>query len=234
MSLVVEQIQIMRGDFRLSVPFLEVRAGELVCLMGKSGSGKSTLIDAVAGFVSPVSGKIFSAGVEIQELPPESRKIAVLFQQPALFESMRVRENVAFGLRVQGVGRAEREKRARDWLARLEIETLEERLPKTLSGGQAQRVAMARAFIVGFPSLLLDEPFAALDTALRSQMRGLLKKLVKETGTACLMVTHDPLDAEVLGDRVVILDAGTVVQEGTFRELKERPASVVVSELLGN
>lgn len=223
----------MRDEARLSVrarvagdrgPRLEVElhAGPgLTAVMGRSGAGKSTLLMAIAGLVRPEEGRIVLDGVELFEsrarlfVPPHRRRVALVFQSLALFPHLRTWENVAYGIR--GLPRQARRARALAWLARMRIEHLGERSPASLSGGEAQRVALARALASEPRALLLDEPFSALDPALRAELGAELTALVDEVGIPALLVTHHAEDASTLSRRVISLDAGRVVEDRPTR-----------------
>lgn len=202
-TLQITDLRVQRGSFVAELPSLSILPGTFAGLVGRSGSGKSTLLEAIAGFL-PASGKICVGDKQIQDLPPEQRRVAMVFQRPALFSHLNLVENVAFGLRVQGVPKPQRLQRARDWLQRVGLAGLEKRAAGELSEGQAQRAAFARALIVGFPVLLLDEPFSALDVQTRKETRDLLESLVRETQVAVLLVSHHPEDVETLASQVLV------------------------------
>ncbi len=214
MSLVVKSLKVNSGGFLVAVEALDVKPGEIVAVMGPSGAGKTTLLHAIAGFLPLDAGTIRVGGVPLEKLPPEKRRMAMVFQSGALFPHLTIRANVEFPLRVRGVGRAERRERAGRWLARLGIPELAERFPHEVSGGQAQRAAFGRALNAEFPVLLLDEPFSALDSATRKQLRLVLRELVRESGVAALLVTHDGEDAAAIADRVLVLRNGAVESFG--------------------
>jgi ABC-type Fe3+/spermidine/putrescine transport system ATPase subunit len=210
MSLSVEKLSAANGAFTIAVDSLAVAPGKIRAVMGKSGSGKTTLLHALAGFLPCRSGTISAGGVRVEKLPPEKRRMALVFQQGALFPHLSDFGNIEFPLRFQKVEAAERRRRVEEWLGRLGIADLAARLPHEISGGQAQRVALGRALITGFPVLLLDEPFSAVDSATRAQLRTVLRRLVTESNVAALLVTHDPEDARAVADGVVTLEAGRV------------------------
>jgi ABC-type Fe3+/spermidine/putrescine transport system ATPase subunit len=232
MALTIKNLVATNGTFTLRISSLEVQSGEIISVMGPSGGGKSTLLMTLAGFCPIASGFVNSpAGENLQTVPPELRRMALVFQRPALFPHLNVVENVAFALRVQGRSKKERLELARRWLSRLHIDELEYRMPLQLSGGQAQRVALARAFITGFPVLLLDEPFSVLDPALRSELRKLVVNLVRDTGMSALMVTHDVADAVAISETVAVIDGGALVAHGTIEELRNSCPLAVVRSL---
>jgi len=210
-ELKVENLTVVVGSFSLSVPKLSVPSGSLTCLMGKSGSGKSTLLNAIAGFLPLSTGSIHFGETRLDTLPVERRRIGFVFQRSALFPHLSVRENVEFGLRLQRIPSAERKEKALAWLERLGIGDLAERFPRQISEGQAQRAAFARALITGFPVLLLDEPFSALDAESRERSRESLKNLVRVTKVAALMVTHHEEDASAVGDVVLTMEEGKIL-----------------------
>jgi ABC-type sulfate/molybdate transport systems ATPase subunit len=188
--------------------------------MGPSGAGKTTLLQALAGFF-PSEGSIRLGDRDLHPLPPERRRIALVFQRASLFPRLRAWENVAFGLRMQGVSRGEQRRRAEEWLERVEIRELSDRLPHQLSEGQAQRVALARALAPGFPVLLLDEPFSALDPPVRRALREVLGRLVRESSIAALFVTHHPEDALGLCENISFLENGRIRWSGPAARARE-------------
>jgi len=232
------RVQLGRGDFSLDLS-LDAADGDTIGLLGPNGSGKSTTLRCLAGLEAPQAGRIDIAGVTVVDttrgidLPPEQRSVGFVFQDYLLFPHMTVLDNVAFGLRARGEARQAAERRAREWLDRLEIGDLASRKPGRLSGGQAQRVALARALVIEPDLLLLDEPLAALDAGTRASVRSLLRRHLADFQGAVVMVTHDPMDAMVLADRVVVLEDGRAVQEGTPGDVARRPESVYVAQLVG-
>ena len=207
----VRNIRCRVGDFVVTAESLSVSTGQTKCLMGKSGSGKSTFLLALSGFIPIDCGSVFVNGMPMHELPPEKRKMALVFQRGALFPSMTAFQNVEFGLRVQGVAVDERRKRVLELLERFQVGALHDRLPHQLSGGEAQRVAFARALAPKFPVLLMDEPFSALDVELRNDLRLLLKNTVSELQLSALMVTHDPDDVKFFGNEALQMVKGKLV-----------------------
>ncbi|MEV5347660.1 ABC transporter ATP-binding protein [Streptomyces achromogenes] len=212
---------------------LEIRDGEFFSLLGPSGSGKTTLLRLIAGFETPDQGRIELAGQEVTGLAPYERDVHTVFQDYALFPHMTVEQNVAYGLRVRKVPKAERLARARQALAEVRLEGYGRRRPDRLSGGQRQRVALARA-LVGRPRvLLLDEPLGALDLKLRQQMQVELKALQREVGITFVLVTHDQEEALTMSDRIAVVDRGRIAQTGTPAEIYERPATAFVASFVG-
>lgn len=213
---------------------LEIAHGEFITLLGPSGCGKTTLLRLVAGFEQPDSGEILLGDVNLLKLPPEHRKINTIFQSYALFPHMNVFENVAFGLRLQGVKKKELSERVERALADVKMNGFARRYPGQLSGGQQQRVAVARA-VVNRPSvLLLDEPLSALDARLRRDLQLELKRIQRELGIAFILVTHDQEEALSMSDRVVVIEDGTIAQVGTPRQVYETPKTLYVAKFVGD
>ncbi|MGW2550614.1 ABC transporter ATP-binding protein [Streptomyces sp. NPDC001635] len=212
---------------------LEISDGEFFSMLGPSGSGKTTVLRMIAGFESPTSGTIRLAGHEVTGLAPFERDVHTVFQDYALFPHMTVEQNVAYGLKVRKVPKAERLQRAREALADVRLEGFGKRRPGQLSGGQRQRVALARA-LVGRPRLLLlDEPLGALDLKLREQMQVELKALQREVGITFVFVTHDQEEALTMSDRIAVFNQGRIEQVGTPAEIYERPATAFVASFVG-
>ncbi len=227
-----------RGTLALQVD-LAVDDGEVVAVLGPNGAGKSTLLRALAGLLPldrgcvRIDGQVFDdpdAGVLV---PPERRPGAMVFQEHLLFGHLSVLANVAFGLRSRGMPRAQAEAIAQDWLDRLGMGDRADDRPGQLSGGQAQRVAVARALASAPRVLLLDEPLSALDVTTRGSVRQELRHHLRQFAGSCVLVTHDPLDAAVIADRLVVIEQGRVVQEGTLADITARPRSAYVADLLG-
>ncbi|MBI2981306.1 MAG: ABC transporter ATP-binding protein [Deltaproteobacteria bacterium] len=189
---------------------LSIAPGEFVCLLGPSGCGKTTALRCLAGFEVPNSGEIFVDGKEVTRTPAHLRGLPLVFQNYALFPHMTVSENVAYGLKVRGIRKQEREPLIIEVLKRLGLEGLGDRHPDQLSGGQQQRVALARALVLKPSILLFDEPLSNLDSQLRLQMREEIKKLHREFGMTCLYVTHHEDEAIFLSDRMVMMKEGRV------------------------
>jgi putative spermidine/putrescine transport system ATP-binding protein len=212
---------------------LTVAPGEFLTLLGPSGSGKTTLLGSIAGFQTIDAGRILVDGVPIQDTPPHRRGFGMVFQSYALFPHMTVGQNVAFPLRMQGVGRAGAEARVRETLDILKLGSFADRLPSQLSGGQQQRVAIARAIVKRPKIVLMDEPLSALDRRLREAIQLEIRDLHRRIGTTIVFVTHDQGEALALSDRVAVLDAGKIVQIGTPKELYHRPANAFVAGFVG-
>ncbi|MFI5839501.1 ABC transporter ATP-binding protein [Catenuloplanes sp. NPDC051500] len=221
-----------RGGFRLDIA-LSIAPGEVVALLGPNGAGKTTALRALAG-LQPLSDGLIRLGAEdLGALPPDRRPIGVVFQDYLLFPHLSALDNVAFGPRRHGVRRPEARRTALDWLTRVGLADQAPKKPRQLSGGQAQRVALARALAVHPRLLLLDEPLAALDARTRLDTRAELQRHLTAHPGATLLVTHDPLDALVLADRLVIVEDGRVVQEGDAATVTARPRTDYVAQLVG-
>jgi molybdate transport system ATP-binding protein len=218
---------------------LSADAGETVVVLGPNGAGKTTLLRVLAGLRAVDHGRIAVDGDVLDDsatgawTPAEQRSIGFVFQDHALFPHLSALENVAFGLRTRGLRRAEARRRARSWLERVGVASHAAARPPSLSGGQAQRVALARALVVEPRVLLLDEPLAALDASARLGTRRELRRHLEAHNGARVVVTHDPVDAMTLGDRVIGLEDGRVAQAGTLDELREQPRSRYVADLVG-
>ena len=212
---------------------LDVRPGEFFSLLGPSGCGKTTLLRIVAGFEKPDVGRIYAGDRDITNAPPQQRPTAMVFQNYALFPTMTVGENVAYGLRVRKVGKAERDERVQKALARVDLSGLEKKPVTELSGGQQQRVALARALAVEPDVLLFDEPLSNLDVALREGTRRELKGLQTRLGTTSLYVTHDQGEALALSDRIAVMRAGRLQQVGAPEALYQAPETAFVAGFLG-
>ncbi len=226
------RLVVRRGGFTLDAE-LSVAAGEVVAVLGPNGAGKTTALRALAGLIPLDDGHITLDGRRVDALAPEHRSIGVVFQDYLLFPHLSALDNVAFGPRCHGVPRAEARERARDWLERVGLRDQARRKPRQLSGGQAQRVALARALAAGPHLLLLDEPLAALDARTRLDTRAHLRGHLAGHRGATVLVTHDPLDAMMLADRLVIVEDGTVVQTGDAAAITTRPRTDYVARLVG-
>ena len=232
------QFEVGVGAFTLSAE-VHARDGEMLAIVGPNGAGKTTLLRALAGLVPIDSGSVSIAGAVVDDpardtfVPPNLRSIGVVFQDYLLFEHLDVTDNVAFGLRERGMRKAAARDRARALLARVGVEDQAAKRPRELSGGQAQRVALARALAIEPALLLLDEPLAALDVQARAETRRELRSLLGDFRGARILVTHDPVDAFTLADRIVILERGLVTQSGTIDDIVEHPRSEYVAELVG-
>ncbi|MFT8247062.1 sn-glycerol-3-phosphate ABC transporter ATP-binding protein UgpC [Roseomonas sp. BN140053] len=213
---------------------LEVADGEMVVLVGASGCGKSTLLRIVAGLETATSGRVVIAGRDVTPLEPADRDIAMVFQNYALYPHMSVAGNMAYGLKIRGLPRAEIDRRVREAAEILGLGALLDRRPRQLSGGQRQRVAMGRA-IVREPALFLfDEPLSNLDARLRVQMRAEIRRLQKRLGVTSIFVTHDQVEAMTLGDRLVVMQGGRAAQVALPMEVWSRPADTYVASFIGS
>ena len=234
----VADVQTGAGGFSVDAAFA-VGAGETVALVGPNGAGKTTLLRAVAGLSTLDGGRVVVGGRVVEDrragirVPVEDRAIGFVFQDHALFPHLSLLDNVAFGLRARGVGRAEAAARARRRLDRVGLADRASDRPARLSGGEAQRVAVARAVAVEPTLLLLDEPFASLDVRARAEARHHLRDELAVFGGTAVVVTHDPVEAMTLASRLLVLEEGRVVQDGTPAAISERPRSAYVAELVG-
>ncbi|MGH9107475.1 MAG: ABC transporter ATP-binding protein [Acidimicrobiales bacterium] len=213
---------------------LRVEPHEFVTLLGPSGSGKTTLLRMIGGFIAPNEGRILIDGADVAGVPVERRPTAMLFQQLSLWPHMTVARNVSFGLELRRRPKQEIAKRVAELLAVVGLADFGQRLPAQLSGGQQQRVALARALALEPHILLLDEPFSALDTKLRVELRTFVRNLQRELGTTTLLVTHDQEEALELSDRVVVLREGRIEQLGDPNEIYDSPSNAFVAEFLGS
>ena len=212
---------------------LRIDSGSYCCLLGPSGCGKSTTLRMIAGHESVTSGDILLENRNITDLPAAARGTAMMFQSFALFPHLSALDNVAFSLKMKGVGRDERSKKAQDLLERVAMGSLAQRKPDELSGGQQQRVALARALITQPRVLLLDEPLSALDPFLRIQMRAELRRWQKQLGLTFVHVTHSQEEAMALADTMVVMNHGVIEQRGSPHEIYNRPASEFVARFMG-
>jgi len=213
---------------------LSIREGEFFSLLGPSGCGKTTTLRMIAGFEVPDAGRIYLQGEDVTSLFSNRRPVNMVFQQYALFPHMSIYDNVAFGLKVKKVPRAEHAGRVKEMLRIVELEGLEKRKPRQLSGGQQQRVALARALVNSPAALLLDEPLGALDVKLRKQMQLQLKAIQHDVGTTFVYVTHDQEEALAMSDRIAVMNLGQVEQVGGPREIYTRPETAFVADFIGS
>jgi molybdate transport system ATP-binding protein len=237
MSLDVRIVRTL-GTFRLDVE-LTTKNGETVAILGPNGSGKSTLLRCLAGLLPIDQGRIELDGDPLDDptddvfVRPERRPVAVVFQDYLLFPNLTALENVAFGLRARNVAKGEARARAMEWLERVGLTDHAHHRPRALSGGQAQRVALARALATEPRLLLLDEPLAALDAGTRGDVRRDLRRHLATFDGTRLLVTHDPIDAYALADRVIILEGGSITQAGTLADVTAQPRSRYIADLVG-
>ncbi|MGW3549585.1 ABC transporter ATP-binding protein [Streptomyces griseoincarnatus] len=221
-----------RGSFRLDVT-LTAAPGDVVALLGPNGAGKTTALRALAGLAPLTEGRLRLDGKDLARTPPESRPMGVVFQDYLLFPHLTALDNVAFGPRCRGAGKSEARTRAAAWLERMGLAAHMGAKPKRLSGGQAQRVALARALATDPRLLLLDEPLAALDARTRLEVRAQLRRHLADFEAVAVLVTHDPLDAMVLADRLVVVEHGRVVQEGAPADIARHPRTEYIAQLVG-
>ena len=232
------RVAVSIGSLDLDVA-LEVQPGELVALLGPNGAGKSTILRSLAGLL-PLDGGHITIDEKVVDdpeagrfVPPEARSVGMVFQDYLLFPHLSVLENVAYGLRARGLARQQARATAATWLRRVGLDAYRSERPSVLSGGQAQRVALARALATSPRLLLLDEPLAALDAGTRSEVRRDIRHALEEFGGMRILVTHDPVDAFALADRVAIIEQGQLVQSGTLAEVTAHPRSRYVAQLIG-
>ncbi|MCE9672873.1 sulfate/molybdate ABC transporter ATP-binding protein [Myxococcus stipitatus] len=236
MSIVVEQVTrrfTSGGSPAVADVSFQAPAGAITSLLGPSGAGKSTLLRLIAGLESPDSGRVRIDGVDCTRQPVQQRGVGVVFQSYALFRQMTVRQNIAFGLDVRRLPRDETRARVEEMLRLVQLEALGDRYPGQLSGGQRQRVAFARALAISPRVLLLDEPFGALDTRVREELREWLHALHSRTGLTTLLVTHDQQEALEISQHVVVMSEGRVVQAGSPEDIYNHPASPFVASFIG-
>jgi sulfate transport system ATP-binding protein len=220
MSILIENISKTFGTFKaLHQVNLEIKDGSLVALLGPSGSGKSTLLRLLAGFEQPDSGRIWLNGQDTTNVQLQKREIGFVFQNYALFPYLTVWDNIAFGLDIREIEFSIKQKRVNELLQLMQLENFASYYPHQLSGGQRQRVALARALAVEPKVLLLDEPFSALDTKIRKQLRNWLRNLHQNIAVTTLFVTHDHIEAFELANEIVVLDNGSIIQIGTPQEI---------------
>jgi ABC-type sugar transport system ATPase subunit len=213
---------------------LDIPDGEFVALLGPSGCGKTTTLRMICGLEIPTKGSIHIGDRDVTYLPPRDRDVAMVFQDYALYPHMTIDDNIGYPLKVRGVAKSERDQRVQDVAANLQIGELLNRRPGQLSGGQQQRTALARAVIHNAQVFLFDEPLSNLDAKLRLDARAFIKHLQRQVGVTGIYVTHDQSEAMALADRVVIMNAGRIVQVGTPLEIYRRPATTFVASFIGN
>ncbi len=213
---------------------LQIYQGELFCMLGGSGCGKTTLLRMLAGFDNPTSGSIYIDGADMTDVPPYERPVNMMFQSYALFPHMTVEQNVAYGLKRDGVDKQEILQRVEEMLKMVELSQFAKRKPHQLSGGQRQRVALARALVKRPKALLLDEPLGALDKRLRAQTQYELMNIQDQLGVTFVVVTHDQEEAMILSTRIAVMDAGKFAQIGTPTEIYESPETRFVANFIGS
>jgi putrescine transport system ATP-binding protein len=213
---------------------LSIGKGEIFALLGSSGCGKSTLLRMLAGFETPTKGRILLGGQDVAGMPPYERPVNMMFQSYALFPHLNIWENVAFGLKREGLSKDEVQRRTDEMLALVQLTPYAKRKPHQLSGGQQQRVALARSLAKKPKLLLLDEPLGALDKKLREQTQFELVNIIEKVGVTVVMVTHDQEEAMTMASRIAIMSKGRVLQVGTPKEIYEYPANRFVADFIGN
>ena len=231
-GIVIDAVTKMFGDFcAVDDVSFTIREGEFFTMLGPSGCGKTTTLRMIAGFEEPTAGRILLQGRDVTYMPPARRNVNMVFQAYALFPHMTVWDNIAFGLQIKKVSRAETKERVEEAIRTVRLESFEKRKPGQLSGGQQQRVALARALVNRPAALLLDEPLGALDLKLRKELQLELKHLQTQTQTTFVYVTHDQEEALTMSDRIAVMKDGIVEQIAEPRELYERPATPFVAGL---
>ena len=229
----IKNLSIRLPGFAIEKVSLTIEEGEFFILLGPTGAGKSLIIEALAGLIPIASGSLHLHGDEITHLPPEKRHLSIVYQDGALFPHLTVEANIAFGLRYMQKKGADPKKQVHHLMDRLGITHLRHRKPTTLSGGEKQRTALARALAIEPKILLLDEPLSALDPITRSEMVSLLKELHQERSMTCLMVTHDFSEAQLLGQSMAVIHDGRIEQSGPIHTLFHHPATPFVAQFLG-
>lgn len=212
---------------------LDVRKGELITLLGPSGCGKTTVLRSIGGFLDPDAGDILIQGSSVLKLPPEKRPTSLVFQSYNLWPHMTVYDNLAFGLKIRKVKKAERDRKIAEVLELVRLPDSGKKYPGQLSGGQQQRIAVARSLLLSPAVLLLDEPFSALDAKLRHEMREELREIQANTGLTMVFVTHDQEEALSISDRIVVMNQGRIEQIATPQEIYDEPKSLYVAQFIG-
>ncbi len=222
------------GDFEaLKDISFSIQKGEFICFLGPSGCGKTTLLRCIAGLEAQTSGSINQAGIDISTKPPSQRDFGIVFQSYALFPNLTVERNVGYGLTNQRIGRSQTSKRVTELLELVNLEKHLSKYPAQLSGGEQQRIALARALATSPGLLLLDEPLSALDAKVRGHLRREIRSLQQKLGVTTIMVTHDQEEAQTMADRIFVMSAGRIEQMGTPEEIYENPASPFVAGFIG-
>ncbi|MEQ9326955.1 MAG: ABC transporter ATP-binding protein [Rhodospirillales bacterium] len=235
-SVVFDRVTKIYGDIVTAVEFVSftIEAGQLVTLLGPSGCGKTTTLRMIAGLEMASSGRITIGDIDVTRLPATDRDVSMVFQSYALFPHMSVAENVAYGLNVSGVPKAEVAERADDGLELVGLKGYGARMPAELSGGQQQRVAVARALVLEPQVLLFDEPLSNLDAKLRRQVREDIRDIQQNLGLTSVYVTHDQEEALAVSDRIIVMKNAVIAQEGSPRDLYEAPADLFVADFIGD
>jgi ABC-type Fe3+/spermidine/putrescine transport system ATPase subunit len=212
---------------------LTARDGEFITILGPSGCGKSTTLRLIAGLITPDEGEVFFDGRNVTDLPPNKRNVGFVFQRVALFPHMSVAKNIAFGLRARGVPKSEHRRRIKEVLQLVRMEGFEDRMPSQLSGGQAQRVEIARVLAPEPDILLFDEPLSNIDAKLRDELKYEIRRIQKETGKTMIYVTHDQTEAFTISDRIYVMNNGRIEQVGTPLDLYTNPSTPFVASFIG-
>ncbi len=233
MSVYIENVTKKWENFSIRNVELKVAKGEYFVVLGPTGAGKTLLLELIAGFHKPDSGRIWIDNMDVTFLPPEKRGVGFVPQEYMLFPHMTVFENVEFGLKVRKVPKAERERRVEQTLEFMGLTHLRDRLPMTLSGGEQQKTALARALVIKPKILLLDEPLSALDTNTRKKMQKELKKIHEELKVTTIHVTHDQIEAFILANRLAVMKDGTIIQTGSPEQVFRRPKDDFVARFVG-
>jgi molybdate/tungstate transport system ATP-binding protein len=229
----LDNVSLTIGSFSLNQISLDIRDGAHVFLMGPSGAGKTVVLETIAGLHVPEQGAVFIDGVDCTSLPPEERRVGFVYQDYSLFPHYTVARNIAFGMHMRGKPRAHQDRMTTELIAMLGISHLADRYPQTLSGGEQQRVALARALAIEPRILLLDEPFAAIDALAREECMEGLRQVHRETDLTILQVSHSREEAYTLGDEVILLDQGSVLQSGSTAEVFSHPSSRRAAAIAG-
>jgi ABC-type Fe3+/spermidine/putrescine transport system ATPase subunit len=231
----VELTKIYKGTTEPSVDgiTMSIPRGQLVAMLGPSGCGKTTTMKMLAGLLEPTAGDVQFDGRSVIDIPAEKRRVAMVFQKPLLFPHMSIGDNVAFGLRMRGVDKKTRKKRVSEMMELVRLPGMEERRPGQLSGGQEQRISLARSLITEPDILLLDEPLSQLDANLRIEMRDLIRQIQAELGITSVFVTHDQEEAVMLADRIALMLVGRIQQDGLPQDFYEQPATQAVARFFG-
>ncbi len=238
MTVTVDLVQLTKVYKNATEPSVDaidmnIEKGQLVAMLGPSGCGKTTTMKMVAGLLDPTSGDVQFDGASVIDIPAEKRQVAMVFQKPLLFPHMSIGDNVAFGLRMRGVDKKTRKKRVKEMMELVRLPGMEDRRPGQLSGGQEQRISLARGLITEPDILLLDEPLSQLDANLRIEMRDLIRSIQAELGITSIFVTHDQEEAVMLADRIALMLQGRIQQDGLPQDFYERPATQSVARFFG-
>lgn len=231
---VVDVIKRYRDNYALKKVSIRVPRGNLVCILGPSGSGKTTLLRIIAGLIKPDEGRVYFDDSDVTDLPPWRRNVGYVFQNIALFPHMNVYDNIAFGLKLRKLSREEIARRVREALKLVRLDGYEKRKPSELSGGEAQRIALARALVIDPAVLLFDEALGQLDAKLREELKFEIRRIQKETGKTAIYVTHDQSEAFAIADYIYVINKGEIEQGGTPIELYEEPRSPFIAEFIGS